>query len=107
MAGLRSRRTAIVIQVASVSVKSCLSGANAPTPLRPRREMTETLAAKAQPFRVHGVDERLKTMIREVAAERRAAIIHRDVMPHPVHVLVSVDPQFGIPRGVRLVKGPS
>ncbi|MCY0900514.1 MAG: IS200/IS605 family transposase [Firmicutes bacterium] len=56
---------------------------------------------------VDGVDERLKTIIREVATERRAEIIEMEVMPDHVHVLVEVDPQFGIHRLVRLMKGRS
>lgn len=56
---------------------------------------------------IGGVDERLKTIIREVATQRRAEIIEMEVMPDHVHLLVSVDPQFGIHRLVRLIKGAS
>lgn len=56
---------------------------------------------------VEGVDVRLKAIIREVAAERQAGVIEMEVMPDPVHLLVLVDPQFGIHRSVRLVKGRS
>jgi putative transposase len=54
-----------------------------------------------------GVDVRLKEIIREVAAERRAEVIELEVMPDHVHLLVEVDPQFGIHRQVRLMKGRS
>ena len=47
---------------------------------------------------VDGVDVRLKEIIREVAAERRAEVIEREVMPDHGHLLVEVDPQFGIHR---------
>jgi putative transposase len=56
---------------------------------------------------VDGVDERLKAIIRSVVAERDAAVIEMEVMPDHVHLLVEVDPQFGIHRLVRLVKGRS
>ena len=56
---------------------------------------------------IDGVDVRLKTIIREVAAERRSEVIEMEVMPDHVHLLVSVDPQFGIHRLVRLMKGRS
>jgi putative transposase len=56
---------------------------------------------------VEGVDERLKAIIREVAAERQAAVIEMEVMPDHGHLLVSVAPQFGIHRLVRLMKGQS
>ena len=56
---------------------------------------------------VGGVDERLKTILREVAEERQAEIIELEIMPDHVHLLVSVDPQYGIHRLVRQMKGRS
>jgi len=53
------------------------------------------------------VEERLKAIVREVAEERQADIIELEVMPDHVHLLVEVDPQFGIHRLVRLMKGRS
>ena len=53
------------------------------------------------------VEERLKAILREVAEERQAEIIELEVMPDHVHLLVEVDPQFGIHRLVRLMKGRS
>jgi putative transposase len=53
------------------------------------------------------VEERLKAILREVAKERQADIIELEVMPDHVHLLVEVDPQFGIHRLVRLMKGRS
>lgn len=56
---------------------------------------------------VQGVDERLKQILHGVATERRAEIIEMEVMPDHLHLPVSVDPQFGIHRLVRLMKGRS
>ena len=56
---------------------------------------------------INGVDEQLKIILREVAEERRAELIELEVMPDHVHVLVEVDPQFGIHRLVRYMKGRS
>ncbi len=56
---------------------------------------------------VSGVDERLKAILREVAQERQAEVIELEVMPDHVHLLVEVDPQFGIHRLIRLMKGRS
>ena len=56
---------------------------------------------------VDGADVRLKQITREVCAERRSRIIELEVMPDHVHLLVSVDPQFGIHRLVKAVKGRS
>lgn len=55
----------------------------------------------------HGIDDRLKAIIREVAAERQAEVIELEVMPDHVHLLVGCDPQFGIHRLMRLIKGRS
>lgn len=56
---------------------------------------------------VNGVDERLKQIIREACQESRAVVEDLEVMPDHVHLLVSVDPQFGIHRLVKLLKGRS
>jgi putative transposase len=56
---------------------------------------------------IDGIDERLKVIIREVADETRSEIIEIEVMPDHVHLLVEVDPQFGIHRFVKLAKGRS
>jgi len=50
---------------------------------------------------------RLKELIREAAAEHQADILELEVMPDHVHLVVEVDPQFGIHRLVRLMKGRS
>ena len=53
------------------------------------------------------VDERLKQIIEQVCAERAATIIELETMPDHVHLLVSVDPQYGIHRLVKQIKGRS
>ena len=56
---------------------------------------------------VRGVDERLKDMIRQVAQERGAEVIEMEVMPDHVHLRVEVDPQYGIHKLVKQLKGRS
>ena len=56
---------------------------------------------------VDGVDERLKEIVREVAGELRFEILEVEVMPDHVHLLVEVDPQLGIHRAVKRIKGRS
>lgn len=56
---------------------------------------------------VSGVDARLKEVLSEVAAETQAEIIEIEVMPDHVHLLVEVDPQFGIHRLIKRMKGRS
>jgi putative transposase len=55
----------------------------------------------------NGVDVRLKQIIREVCAERDAPIIELETMPDHVHLLVGCDPQYGIHRLVKQIKGRS
>ena len=56
---------------------------------------------------VNGVDIRLKEIIQGVCTESRADILELEVMPEHVHLLVEVDPQYGIHRLVRSIKGRS
>lgn len=60
-----------------------------------------------RPVLVNGVDGRLKDIIRETCAEIHAELIEMEVMPDHVHLLVEVNPQYGIHRAVRLIKGRS
>ena len=54
---------------------------------------------------VDGVDVRLKSLVQEVCAERDFSLIEIEVMPDHVHLLIEVDPQFGIHKAVKLIKG--
>lgn len=53
------------------------------------------------------IQARMIEIIRAVADERRFEIIETEVMPDHVHILLEVDPQFGIHRAVKLIKGTS
>lgn len=53
------------------------------------------------------VDVRLKQVIREVCAERECNLIELETMPDHVHLLVECDPQYGIHRLVKQIKGRS
>jgi len=54
-----------------------------------------------------GIAERLKQILAEVCQEHQADILSMEIMPEHVHLLVECDPQFGIHRLVRLLKGRS
>jgi putative transposase len=56
---------------------------------------------------VNGADIRLKAIIRDVCRERSAELTEVEVMPDLVRLLVDVDPQFGIHRLVKAIKGRS
>jgi putative transposase len=60
-----------------------------------------------RPVLVDGVDQRLKEILDSVVAETRSASLGMEIMSDHVHLLVEVDPQFGIHRFVKLAKGRS
>lgn len=51
------------------------------------------------------IEERLKQLIREVIEEKGAWLMELDVRPDHVHLLVEVDPQFGIHTLVKAING--
>lgn len=54
---------------------------------------------------VEEVGQRLKELIVGVASELRVDIIEMEIIPDHVHLLLEVDPQFGIHRAVKNIKG--
>ena len=50
---------------------------------------------------------RLKELINQAANEIRAEIIEMEIMPDHAHLLIEVDPQYGINKAVRHIKGMS
>ena len=53
------------------------------------------------------MEARLKEIIGEVVAEKGAWLIELEIMADQVHMLVEVDPQFGVHRLVKAIKGRS
>ncbi|MEV6930926.1 IS200/IS605 family transposase [Dactylosporangium sp. NPDC051485] len=51
------------------------------------------------------IEERLKQLVREVVEERGAWLAALEVMPDHVHLLVEVDPQYGVHKLVKAIKG--
>jgi putative transposase len=56
---------------------------------------------------VHGVDARLKEIVRQVMTETKSELLEMEVMPDHVHLLVEIDPQFGVHRVVKAVRRSS
>jgi putative transposase len=56
---------------------------------------------------VNGVDELLKTILMETIEKWGQELVELEVMPDHVHLLVGCDPQFGIHRLVKYLKGTS
>lgn len=55
----------------------------------------------------NGIDTRLKEIIQATAAEFDCELIQLEVMPDHVHILCEVDPQFGVHRFAKRIKGRS
>ncbi len=60
-----------------------------------------------RPVLVEGVAERLKELIRETCSRLNTDLLEMEVMPDHVHLLIEVDPQFGIHKAVKRLKGYS
>ncbi|WGU97593.1 IS200/IS605 family transposase [Paenibacillus dendritiformis] len=54
---------------------------------------------------IEPVDIRLKELFLEKAMELRAEMVEMEIMPDHVHLLIKCDPQFGIHRVVKHLKG--
>lgn len=51
------------------------------------------------------VEQRLKELLQKVCESRQSEILELEIMPDHVHLLVEVDPQFGIHKLVKEIKG--
>ncbi len=56
---------------------------------------------------MQAIETRLQEIIGQVCQEHQAEVEELQVMPDHIHLLVRVDPQFGIHRLVKLIKGRS
>lgn len=56
---------------------------------------------------VSPIDTRLKALIQECVEKWQQEFVEIDVMPDHVHLIVGCDPQFGIHKLIRYIKGSS
>lgn len=56
---------------------------------------------------MNGIDVRLKELINETCERLNIEIIEMEIMPDHVHILLEVDPQFGIHKAIKHIKGYS
>ena len=54
---------------------------------------------------IKGVDARLKELLSTKAHELQTDILEMEIMPDHVHLLIQCDPQFGIHRVIKQLKG--
>lgn len=60
-----------------------------------------------RPVLVDGVDERLREIVNDVIKETQSTLIEMEIMPDHVHLLLETDPQLGIHRVTKRIKGKS
>jgi putative transposase len=60
-----------------------------------------------RPVLVGAVEKRLKRILLDTAREKRSEVIELQVRPDHVQLLLEVDPQYGVHRMVRQLKGRS
>ncbi len=60
-----------------------------------------------RPVLMGDIRKRLLQILQEVVRERSAELVELDVRPDHVHLLIGIDPQFGIHRLVKALKGRS
>lgn len=54
---------------------------------------------------VGDVESRLKELIQQICADHHIDLLEMEVMPDHVHLLLEVDPQYGIHKAVKTIKG--
>jgi len=51
------------------------------------------------------IEVRLKELIREICEELQSELIELEIMPDHVHLQIEVDPQFGVHKVIKAIKG--
>ena len=60
-----------------------------------------------RPVLVDQIEHRLKEIIQDIANNHDSEILELEVMPDHVHLLVEVDPQYGVHKLIKSMKGVS
>jgi putative transposase len=60
-----------------------------------------------RPVLIDDIAVRLESILRQTCTELRAEIVALEIMPDHLHLLVEIDPQFGVHRLVKRLKGRS
>lgn len=51
------------------------------------------------------IKARLKDLVKQICQENQLDLLEMEVMPDHIYLLLEVDPQFGIHKAVKLIKG--
>ena len=54
---------------------------------------------------VGNIETRLKEIVKQICDDNQIDLIEMEVMPDHIHLLLEVDPQFGIHKAEKLIKG--
>ena len=54
---------------------------------------------------INGIDFRLKELLLEYATKLSVIVLELEAMPDHIHILLEVDPQFGVHKTVKALKG--
>lgn len=54
---------------------------------------------------VGNVETRLKKLVKQICEELGVDLVEMEVMPDHIHLLLNVDPQFGVHKVVKTIKG--
>lgn len=54
---------------------------------------------------VGDVEKRFKEIVNNIALEKKVSMLEMEVMPDHIHMLVEVDPQYGVHKFIKQVKG--
>lgn len=54
---------------------------------------------------ISDVKTRLKCLVKQICQENQFDLLEMEVMPDHIYLLLEVDPQFGIHKAVKLIKG--
>ena len=56
---------------------------------------------------VNGVDTRFKELVKSICHDIQVDVLEMEIMPDHINLLLEVDPQFGIHKAVKTIKGKS
>jgi len=54
---------------------------------------------------VDNIETRLKELVKQICTDNQIDLIEMEFMPDHLHLLIEVDPQFGIHKAVKTIKG--
>lgn len=54
---------------------------------------------------VGNIETRLKELVKQICTDNQIDLIEMESMPDHLHLLIEVDPQFGIHKAVKTIKG--